>query len=85
MLNNACDEDEPESVGWDQALQWGKKGKKRGKIGKISASEASLWYPFPSPDYVSARFARRFLFYAHTDFFSFFPTMRSLVPGYKVR
>ena len=28
-------------VAWDQAWQWGKKVKKRGQIGKISASEAS--------------------------------------------
>ena len=27
-------------VAWDQAWQWGKKVKKRGQIGKISASEA---------------------------------------------
>ena len=30
-------------------------------------------HPFPSPDYLLARFARRF--------FLLFPTMRSLVPG----
>ena len=29
------------SLAWDQALQWGKKGKTRGQIGEISASEAS--------------------------------------------
>ena len=28
-------------VAWDQAWQWGEKAKKRGQIGKISASEAS--------------------------------------------
>ena len=47
----------------------GKKGKKQGQVGKISASEAAA--PFPSPDYLSARFARRFFF--------LFPPMRSLV------
>ena len=36
----------------------GEKGKKQGLIGEISAR---------------ARFARRFLFFAHADFFSFFP------------
>ena len=28
-------------VAWDQAWQWGKKAKKRGQIGKISAREVS--------------------------------------------
>ena len=28
-------------LAWDQVPQWGKKAKKRGQIGKISASEAS--------------------------------------------
>ena len=66
------------------------KGKKRGQIGKISASEASpavSWgggkvnlkgrHSFPFPDYLSARFARRFFFFAHADFFSFFPQCRA--------
>ena len=38
---------------------------------------------FPSPDYLSARFARRFFFLGHADFFLFFPPMRSLVPGWR--
>ena len=71
------------------------KGQKRGQIGKISASEASLavsWgggkvnlkgrHSFPFPDYLSARFARRFFFSTHADFFFLFSPMRSLVPGY---
>jgi len=35
-----------------------------------------LRHPFSSPDYLSARFARRFFF--------LFPPMRILVPGYKL-
>ena len=65
----------------------GEKGKKRGQIGEISASEASpavawggrkgsLRHPFPSPDYPSAHFARWFFF--------LFPPMRSLVQGYSI-
>ena len=78
-------------LAWDQAPQWGEKGQKgRGQIGKISASEASRavsWWggkgdhPFPSPDYLSVRFARRFCFFRHRRLFLLFPTMRSLVPG----
>ena len=58
------------------------KGKKRGQIGKISASEASpavSWgggkgrHSFPFPDYLSTRFARRFFFSRTLIFFSFFP------------
>ena len=50
-------------VAWDQTGAVGKKGKKRGQIGKLSASEASpavVWggekgdHPFPSTDYLSA-------------------------------
>ena len=53
-------------VAWDPAGVVGKKGKKRGQIGKLSASEASpavVWgrekgdHPFPSTDYLSALFA----------------------------
>ena len=59
-------------VVWDQAPQWGKRQKKQGLIGKISLSEASravAWgggkgcHPFPSPDYLSARFAHQFFFF----------------------
>ena len=52
------------SLGPGSAL--GEKGKKRGQIGKTSASEASQ---------------TRFFFFAKTDFFPLFPTMRSLIPG----
>ena len=34
-------------VAWDQAPQWGKKAKKRGHMGKISASEKGLAVLFP--------------------------------------
>ena len=54
-----------------------------GQIGKISASEASravAWgkgkggHPFPSQDYLSARFARQFFFFRPRRLFStFFP------------
>ena len=60
----------------------GKKGKKRGQIGEILASKASLVvacgggkgggalrHPFPSPDYLST---------------SLFPPMQSLVLGYSI-
>ena len=72
-------------VVWDQAPQWGKRQKKQGLIGKISLSEASravAWgggkrrHPFPSPDYLLARFAHLSIFFP-----SDFPPMRSLVPG----
>ena len=32
-----------------------------------------LHHPFSSPDYLLARFARRFFFFTNADFFSFFP------------
>ena len=58
----------------------GAKGKKRGQIGKISASEACravAWgggkgHPFPYPDYLSARFARQG-FLGPRQFYSHFP------------
>ena len=62
-----------------QAPQGGK-GKKRGKIGKTVASEASRAVD-ASSDYRSARFAQR-LFFAHDNFFLPFSHMRSLVQGY---
>ena len=68
-------------IAWDQALQWGEKGKKRGRIEKISASEASpavqlgrgKGHPFPSPDYLSGSLRSQIVSFAHADFFSFFP------------
>ena len=39
-----------------------------------------LRHSFPSPDYFSARFARRFVFFAHANFFLLFPPTQSLVP-----
>ena len=74
ILNNACNEDEAESVGWDQALQWGKKAKNGIKKEKYRRAKGAQRYPFPCPDYLSARFAHRFFF--------LFPTIQSLVPGY---
>ena len=44
---------------------------------------SSVRHPFSSPDYLSARFARRF-FYSPTPIFFLFPPMRNLVPGYKL-
>ena len=52
------------SLGPGSAL--GEKGKKRGQIGKISASEASR---------------ARFFFSPKPRFFPLFPTMKSLIPG----
>ena len=68
-------------IAWDQALQWGEKGKKRGQTGKISASDASpavqlgrgKGHPFPSPDYLSGSLRSLIVSFAHVDFFSFFP------------
>ena len=51
----------------------GQKGKQQGHIGKILAWEEVN--PFPSPDYLSARFAGDFFFCPHTDFFLLFPPM----------
>ena len=51
------------SLGPGSAL--GEKGKKRGQIGKISASEISC---------------ARFFFFRQRRLFPLFPTMRSLVP-----
>lgn len=73
-------------VAWDHAGSTvGEKAKKtQGLIGKTSLSEASravAWgggkgrHPFPSPDYLSARFAHQYFFPSN------FPPMLSLVPG----
>ena len=45
-----------------------------------------LRHPFSFPDYLSARFARRFIFifFQPRRFFFLFPPMRILVPGYKL-
>ena len=54
----------------------GEKGKKRGQIGKISASEASLavaWGGGKGPYYLSASFADRFVFSPMLIFYSLFP------------
>ena len=68
------------SLGPGSAMR--ERGKKRGPIGKISASEASpavSWgggkgcHSFPFPDYLSARFARRFFFRPRWFFFPFSP------------
>ena len=59
----------------------GEKGKKRGQTGKISASEIlGRGKGGAFPEYLSARFARRF-FFLPTSIFSPCPTMRILVPG----
>ena len=51
------------------------KGKNRGQIGKISASE--------SPPQTTSRLVSlaRFVFFTHADFSLLFPPMRSLDPG----
>ena len=74
------------SLGQGSAV--GKKGEKQCQIGKISASEARLVvtlgdvsrlrHPFPSPDDLSARFARRF-FFSPTPIFS--PFSPNVEPG----
>ena len=46
-----------------------------------------LRHPFSFPDYLSARFARRFIFiffFQPRRYFFLFPPMRILVPGYKL-
>ena len=44
-----------------------------------------LRHPFSFPDYLSARFARRFFFFFQPRrYFFLFPPMRILVPGYKL-
>ena len=53
-------------------------GSKPGQIGKMSASEGlgrgqTADHPFPFPDYLSARFARKFSFWPTPIFFSFSP------------
>ena len=72
ILNNACNEDEPESVARDQALQWGEKaktGSNRKNIGERSEPSGIL-----SPFQTTSRLASHTdFFYAHTDFFYFFP------------
>ena len=62
-----------------QAAQWGKREKfRRAKRAQRWPGEGkgrrSLRHPFPSSDYLSARFARRLCF--------LFAPMRSPVPGY---
>ena len=61
MILNACG-----SLGPGSAV--GEKGKKRGQIGQISASEASPAVAWG--DYLSEPF---FFFFAYAAFFSFFP------------
>ena len=82
LASNNCNA----SLGPGSAVR--EKGKKRGQIGKMLASEASpavSWggrkgrHSFPFPDYRSAFFS--IFFFAHVDFF-LFPPMRSLVPDY---
>ena len=43
------------------------------ELGDILEGWGKDGHPFPSPDYLSALFARRFYFWARTDFLSFFP------------
>ena len=77
-------------LAWDQVPQCGKKAKKRGQINKISAREASravAWgggkgAALSSPQTTCRLPSPPFFFFAHSDFFSFFLQMRSLVRGY---
>ena len=43
-----------------------------------------LRHSISSPDYLSARFARQFIFFLSNADFFLFPPMRILVPGYKL-
>ena len=57
-----------------------------GSLSRFSQSSSGLGrgkgrHPFPSTDYLSALFARRY-FFSPTPIFPFFPPIRSLVPGY---
>ena len=63
-------------------LGWGKSAKKCDIILTLLCQTIPHSLPFPYPDYLSARFARRFFFFAHAGFFSFFLPMRSLDLGY---
>ena len=69
-------------LAWDQAPQWGKKTKKKKKIGersKLSGSQEKgkgnrgATALSPSPVHCLARLAHRF-FFCFTQFFAFFPT-----------
>ena len=65
-----------QEVAWDQAPQWGKKAKngvKQEKNGNRREPSGTR-HPFPSPDYLSTRFARRFCFFRQSRFFLLFPT-----------
>ena len=66
-LRAYCEERFRITVNLGPGSAFGEKGKKRGQIGKISASEAS-----------GAQF---FFFFHQRQFFPPFPTIRSLVPG----
>ena len=66
-LRAYCEERFRITVNLGPGSAFGEKGKKRGQIGKISASEAS-----------GAQF---FFFFHQRRFFPPFPTIRSLVPG----
>ena len=84
LASNNCNA----SLGPGSAVR--EKGKKRGQIGKMLASEASpavSWggrkgrHSFPFPDYRSAFFS--IFFFAHVDFFCFSPNAEpAVVPGY---
>ena len=50
----------------------GEQSEPGGILGKSGERERG-GHPFPSPDYLSARFARRFCFWPTPIFFSFFP------------
>ena len=76
------------SLGPGSAMR--ERGKKRGPIGKISASEASPAVSWGgekaatlSPSQTTSRLGSLAdFFFAHADFFFLFPPMRSLVSGY---
>ena len=59
----------------------GEKGKKRSQIGKNGnrREPRGARHPFPSPDYLSTRFARRFCFFRQSRFLS--PFSHNAEPG----
>ena len=63
-------------------LGWGKSAKKCDIILTLLCQTIPHSLPFPYPDYLSARFARRFFCFRPRRFFLLFLLMRSLVLGY---
>ena len=81
----------PYPIAWDRALQWGKKAKKGGQIGKVWGSKASLvvvWgrekgmqRPSQHPRLPLVWLYLPIFFFHPRRFFSHFPPMQNLVQG----